>query len=257
MFIPRIEKRSCAEAWLAASMEVDRQPGHESNQVVIDVEQPTSVTAADLAIIEAVDSYLLGQDEPRFPTQTVANTIFPQSTYERYGAPNFYDVYLEKVFPKLKQSPRDWGRYFERMVAHPSPAGAINNLSFMVDKMTRHVAGGQTYRNIYELPIYDPLRDAGGSPRGGQCLSYLSFKLTDDKRLLLCAIYRNHYYTEKLLGNLLGLGRLMAFVASEVKVVTGTLTIVSTHAEVDAAGGTRTSLSSLHKRCTDILAKKQ
>jgi hypothetical protein len=47
----------------------------------------------------------------------------------------------------------------------------------MVAKMKRNVAKGSTYRNIYELPIYNPLKDAKGSPRGGQCLSFMSFKL--------------------------------------------------------------------------------
>ena len=254
MFIPRIEKRTCAEAWLAASIAVNRLPGHEANHVIIDVTEPTGTTRAAQSVIEAVDAYLQAQTEPRFPSQTVANTIFPQSTYERHGVPAFYSVYLEKIFPKLKKSPRDWGRYFERMTAHPSPGGPVNNLKVLVEKMARHVAGDQTYRNIYELPIYDPLRDAGGSPRGGQCLSYLSFKLTDDKRLLLCAVYRNHYYTEKLLGNLIGLGRLLAFVASQAHVTVGPLTIVSTHAEVDVAGGSRPLLNDLHSQCTNILA---
>ena len=44
----------------------------------------------------------------------MANTIFPQSTYERHGAPGFYEIYLEKIFPR--RAPGDWGRYFERMI---------------------------------------------------------------------------------------------------------------------------------------------
>ena len=35
------------------------------------------------------------------------------------------------------------------------------------------------------------------------------------KTLALTAMYRNHFYIEKLLGNLVGLGRLMSFVARE------------------------------------------
>jgi hypothetical protein len=51
-----------------------------------------------------------------------------------------------------------------------------------------------------------------------QCLSFLSFKLDNDNRLMLTAVYRNHYYVERLLGNLIGLARLMAFVSNEAGV---------------------------------------
>ena len=44
-------------------------------------------------------------------------------------------------------------------------------------------------------------------------------------------------YVEKLLGNLIGLGRLMAFVARETGMEVGPLTVVSTHAKIDQPGG--------------------
>ncbi len=46
-------------------------------------------------------------------------------------------------------------------------------------------------------------------------------------------MYRNHYYITRLLGNLIGLGRLQAFVASQTGVPLGSLTVISTHAELD------------------------
>jgi hypothetical protein len=50
---------------------------------------------------------------------------------------------------------------------------------------------------------------------------------------MLTAMYRNHTYITRCLGNLIGLGRLQAFVAKEAGVKLGSLTCVSTHAEVD------------------------
>jgi len=50
-------------------------------------------------------------------------------------------------------------------------------------------------------------------------------------------IYRNHHYIARFLGNLIGLGRLQAFVAKEAKVSVGSLTCVSTHAEIDTGEG--------------------
>jgi hypothetical protein len=49
-------------------------------------------------------------------------------------------------------------------------------------------------------------------------------------------MYRNHFYIEKLLGNLVGLGRL---VARESNANIGALTVVSTHAEIDRPGSAR------------------
>ena len=93
------------------------------------------------------------------------------------------------------------------------------------------------------MSLFSTERDIDNSPYGGQCLSFLSFKLLPgkEKKLTLTAQYRNHYYIEKLLGNLIGLARLMAFVATEGGVGVGPLTILSTHAVVDAPKGSRRS----------------
>ncbi|MDR6872064.1 thymidylate synthase [Bosea sp. BE125] len=254
MFLERISQPSNARAWLAASRAVHARSGHEAHHVVIDVENSTVESATDTAIIAELDGFLVRHTETGFPVRTVANTIFPQSTYEDHGSPDFYEAYITRVFPKLKRSPRDWGRYFERMIAYPTPKGPVNLLDTLVRKMKRNVAGTSAYRNIYELPIYNPMKDAEGSPRGGQCLSFLSFKIDKDHRLLLSAMYRNHYYTEKLLGNLAGLGRLMQFVADEAGLIVGPLTVVSTHAVVDNGNASQAELKAMHARCSAILA---
>jgi thymidylate synthase len=254
MFLPRIWQPSAARAWLAASQAVYALPGHEAHHVMIDIDDAVTESQQDRAVITELDAYLVEHRETGFLVRTVANTIFPQATYDAHGAPAFYGVYIEKVFPKLKRSPRDWGRYFERMIAFPVPDGTVNLLDTLVRKMKRQVESDSPYRNIYELPIYNPVKDAEGSPRGGQCLSYMSFKLDKDRRLLLSAVYRNHYYTEKLLGNLVGLGRLMKFVADEVGVAVGPLSILSTHAVVDGGGASQPQLKDLHARCAAILS---
>jgi hypothetical protein len=253
MFLPRISQPSCSSAWLAASQAVYSLPGHEGHHVVIDVDNPVASSEQGAALVKAVDAFLAkhgGHD----PVRTVANTIFPQATYEAHGSPDLYDVYIKEVFPRLKKSPRDWGRYFERMMAYPTPGGPKNLLADLVAAMKRNVAAKRTFRNIYELPIYNPSKDRAGSPIGRQCLSFMSFKLDDDNRLLLSAIYRNHFYTQKLLGNLIGLGRLMAFVAEEAKVKLGPLSVLSTHAQVDAVGASQAQVKELHVQCTKILS---
>jgi thymidylate synthase len=122
------------------------------------------------------------------------------------------------------------------MIDFPSQSGgSIDQLWHIVkrirDKNNRSL-------NKFELSLFDPERDVDDSPYGGQCLSFLSFKLLpgSDKRLALTAMYRNQYYIEKLLGNLIGLGRLIEFVANEGQVGVGPLIVISTHAEIDHPG---------------------
>ncbi|MCV3242089.1 thymidylate synthase [Mesorhizobium robiniae] len=244
MYLPIKTQPSCASAWLAAVTAVDSASGsHDAQNVIVDVANPTVMSDADLEVISLVDEYLREYD--RYPVETVANTIFPRSLFLRHKAPAFYDVYRTKVLPRIKKG--DWGRYFDRMITFPlqKKGKYLNPLDEMVTKMRDQVASGRCFRNVYEITIYDPIRDAGPL-MNRQCLSFLSFKLTDgpERKLLLTAMYRNHYYIERLLGNLIGLGRLMKFVADEVKVDVGSLTIVSTHAVVDCPSD-RESLSDL------------
>jgi hypothetical protein len=80
----------------------------------------------------------------------------------------------------------------------------------------------------------------------------MSFHLlpTKPKTLLLTAQYRNHYYIEKLLGNLIGLGRLMAYIAKETETQVGNLTVVSTHATIDLPqSASRQDFLDLIERC--------
>lgn len=235
---------------------MDAATGHEAHNVIIDVAHPTFESVLEKNITGEVDRFLRAHDH--LPVRTVANTIFPQAIYELHGAPDLYDVYLNKIFPRIKRSHGDWGRYFERMVRFPKSkrdGAPLNPLQDLVEKMGDNLKNDRTFKNIYEMTIYDPVRDAG-RPMNRQCLSFLSFKLTDDRHLLLTAMYRNHYYIQRLLGNLIGLGNLMSFVAKEVGVAVGALTVVSTHAEVDGVG-TRTELGSMIDRCAEALSQHQ
>jgi hypothetical protein len=59
-----------------------------------------------------------------------------------------------------------------------------------------------------------------------------------------------------LLGNLIGLGRLMRFVATEVGIEVGELTVVSHHAVADNAKGKRPAVKKLNADCRAIVDKR-
>ena len=141
------------------------------------------------------------------------------------------------------------------MINLPREGGGapINQL---MDIITRLRKPSVKARNKFELMIFDPTRDVDDSPYGGQCLSFGSFKLRKEagqEHLDMAVMYRNHFYVEKLLGNLIGLGRLMDFVATEGGVAVGELTVLSAHATVDLPGkkpqATRKDIAALLARC--------
>ncbi len=75
--------------------------------------------------------------------------------------------------------------------------------------------------------------------------------------MMLTALYRNHYYIERLFGNLIGLARLMAFVGREANVPVGPLTVISTHAEIDTRRGwKRHDIKELIAACREATAQK-
>lgn len=230
MYLPVPPQPDCASAWREAVRLVDAQPGHAAYNVIIDVADPTVNASRQDPRVAVVDDLLSGCGKS---VETVANTIFPAGLYYRHGAPAFFDVFRDKVLKKVRRSERWSGYYFERMMDYPVPAGeSQNQLWGIVERMRDEQVRAL---NKFELSLFDPVRDVDNSPYGGQCLSFLSFKIVPSaKRMLtLTAMYRNHFYIEKLLGNLIGLGRLMAFVSREADLRVGALTVISTHAEID------------------------
>jgi len=227
MYVPTKPQPSCARAWLAASRAV-AEAGGEAYNVVIDVADPLACDALDAAIIGTVDRFV--RDRGRYPVATVANTIFPAAFARTRTAAQLYADYPD-LHRRMRQITGNWGRYFDRMVCWPLPGGdTVNQLDRIVRKVRRQRTRGRAFKSIYEVAINDPSRDTRW--RGGPCLSSLSFK-RDGERLLLTASYRSHHYIARCLGNLIGLGRLMEFVAREADLAVGPLTCISTYAEID------------------------
>ncbi len=249
MYLAIKPQPDCASAWLEAVRQVDAQPGHEAHNVLIDVIDPTAGATLAHPVVACVDAFLAERDKS---VETIANTIFPQALYERYGHPAFIDRFLKRVLPKVRSNKRWSGYYFERMTNMPKiGGGTLDQLSREIERMKDNSS-----LNKHEISLFDPERDVTDSVYGGQCLSFLSFHLLpgSPKTLLLTAQYRNHYYIEKLLGNLIGLGRLMAFVAHETGSKVGSLTVLSTHAEIDAPKASRQDIKALLDHCAQPIA---
>lgn len=226
-YVPIATQPSCARAWLAAS-EAVAAAGGKANNVVIDIADPLAEDGLDAAVIGTVDRFL--REHGRLPVATVANTIFPSAFARGRTATELYADY-PALHDRMRRATRDWGRYFDRMTRWPMPGGGtVNQLDRIVRKVRRQRVSGRVFSSIYGVAIHDPSRDTRW--RGGPCLSSLNFE-REGERLMLTASYRSHHYIARSLGNLIGLGRLLGFVAAEADLEPGSLTCMSIHAEID------------------------
>ena len=230
MYTPIPNATTCATGWLTAAQTLVAA-GYEAYNVIVDIDDPVRHTSEDRAMIMTVDAFL--RERCAYPIATVANTIFPQDLYRRYGPDHFRAEYL-RGFDSLRK--RGWGRYFERLTRWRTEDGrTLDQLNGLIAALSGQLERNtRRFKSIYEVTLVDPSRDKFRE-RNRQCLSFLSFKLHPDRGLTLTAIYRNHHYVARALGNFIGLGNLMAYVAKQVGTTVGPLTCISTHAELDVA----------------------
>lgn len=233
-----IEGQTCPEVWLKACkylLEHKAKDGYCDYNVILNIAAPLGdFSDDDLQIYNAVNSFLIAHSEG--PIETVAGTIFPASFYtatqNKSGVFEDYPQFMEKLI-------KGWGSYAFRMVRRTDESGNIfNPLEKIIDKINTQPTRGKCLE-IGLLPfdadiqLYDPRKDRNVY-MGGPCLSHISIKVIDAKRINLTAIYRNHFYVQRLLGNLIGLSQLLGFVAKETSMQVGDLIIHSTSANIDA-----------------------
>jgi hypothetical protein len=252
-----ISASSSTGAWLQAVNLLSTMPGRCAYNIILDIENPINLAAADKSIAGAVDRFLAGHDAQ--PIATVAGTIFPAAHYRQRGARGVLEDFPKKIYPKIKKS---WGTYAGRMLTRTDQNGQETRpLEVIIEKLRQQKPRTGPLRAIYEvglidvfaeLPIYDPNLDAR-RVLNQPCLTHLSFKLREDRGLMLTALYRNHYYVERALGNLIGLSQLLFFVAKEAGLPPRGLVCHSTFARLDFDGGWKVpELNALIKECNAL-----
>jgi thymidylate synthase len=129
-----------------------------------------------------------------------------------------------------------WGTYFERLIRFGTSG---------VNQLERAIASAENWERNHQAVLVFHVSSAetdGIRVRGGPCLQYVQLLCPDAKTIELSAVYRSHDYYNKALGNLIGLARLLNFVASEVGRNPGSLTCHSMHAFL---GGTKGNVQAL------------
>lgn len=235
MYNPMTPAPTPVSAWVSAA----RRLKSDGNQhgLMLHIENPVGSAPGEDDLVCQVDAFL--RDHDKCSVSTVANTIFPAALDSGNGIEALTERYMG-VFERRMHRQGEWGRYFQRMVAWPNGsaknASTVNQLAENIRTLKAMREGNaKFFANVTEIALFDPTRDLR-KRMNRQCLSFIELKPerdNDDWRLSMMAVYRNHYYVQRTLGNLIGLGRLLQFIARETGFEIGTLTIQSTHACLD------------------------
>jgi hypothetical protein len=255
-----ISAQTCTKAWLKAAKHLHEQDNWRDYNVILEIANPMSLPAEDKKVHDLIDNFLAEKANKRL--STVINTIFPATLYRRYGSEGVFEQY-PKLWPTIEKHPDiKWGTYFRRMTKRTkSGKPDTNPLETLIKKLSvqsasvrpKHAAYEVGLREIDEdIPLYDPTTDSGRT-MGGPCLSHLSFKLKDDRSLMLTALYRSHHYIHRAFGNLVGLAWLQHFVASEVGIQSAELVCISSMATLDTKGWKKGDVTCLLDECEEAM----
>lgn len=164
------------------------------------------------------------------PLRDVATTIFPAHSQQWGKSVLDFTGYYAPVYERLlRRGQRRWDGYFLRLISFGSEK--VNQLERVVSGLG---AWGRRHHAAFVVHFSASTLDRP-RPLGGPCLQYVQFMVNSDQRLCATAVYRAHDYFHKTLGNLLGLSRLLHFVALKTDHEVGTLTCLSTYAFVDVS----------------------
>jgi thymidylate synthase len=225
MSIPAVQGTTALQAWHAGcTLLLDR--GDVCN-LITTIDQPSRTR----------DEWLEQHSPARVKAgaadaRDVANTLFPQRTYERATTrADFYARYL-KIHDRAhgwQRGRHAWGTYFERLVRFP-PDG-VNQLERAIEKLNTW-----PQRNTTGLVFHlsSPIVDAPRT-RGGPCWQFAEILWNVDDSLDLVVVYRNHDFFNKVLGNFVGLGRLLQFICAASNKRPGKLVCHSVHAYFDCS----------------------
>lgn len=239
-----ISALTLAEAWLKGAEHLVDLDEMSDFSVLLEISKPMLVRRSDLEVARLLDSFLRRYEG--FSNHTVAETIFPGSEYRRHGVEGVFKVYPEERYPLVREHPAHrWGTYAYRLLRRKKAEGTEYNpleacIKKMRDKKRKHA--------VYEINLYDDTTD-GKYRMGGPCLSHLSFKVMPGEKLHLTALYRLHYYVQRLYGNLLGLARLQNFVAAQAGLDAGPLVCHSTMAKLEVEGWRKADIKALLETC--------
>ena len=217
-----IQGASPVDAWQQGARHL---LGNESGDFNLLISFPWAGTQDELPLTEYDPHRVLGADFDN--SKDVANTIFPAKTWR--NSTSRADFYLRYQAAHKRGKRKAWGTYFLRLVAFGDKR--VNQLEKVIDALN-------SWKNTYAAAMVmhtsssetDSLR-----PLGGPCLQYVQISCPNGSDIELTAVYRNHDFCNKVLGNYYGLSRLLGFIGEQTCRNPVRITALSVHAYFDTS----------------------
>ena len=202
---------NCVDAWKAASGHLLANGGSDTN-VMVEISDPMHLGGDWLT---RFDPREVREKADRI--RDVMNTIFPQKTWDNSADRAAFYTRYKKAHRRGRI--KRWGTYFMRLINFgESHENQLENIVAALSggwannpkaAMTIHLSSAET----------DTLR-----PLGAPCWHFAEVLCPQKDVVELVAVYRNHDYFNKALGNFIGLSRLLRFIADETGRKPGRLT---------------------------------
>ena len=220
-----IQSNNCLTAWRDACTHIIRHG--DGFNLMVHIDNPLLYT--DLQLAEITNTRIILPKD----LADVVNTIFPSKLYLRSaGLSNsqFYDLHEQLYIRGKTMHPRNsglWGNYFLRFTKFGNTKK--NQLQKIIDDInTRNNKDAACY--IMHVSSADT--DSNTRNIGSPCLQYVQFGQSGNT-LNLTAVYRNHDFLTKALGNYIGLSKLLEFVCHQTGQNIGTFACHSIHYFLD------------------------
>lgn len=231
MSVPAVEELNCLAAWQAGARLL-LESGNDLSNLISVIHNPCVIDPVWL-INRSPHNFSASGDNIR----NVVNTIFPNRLAGRLSSrTDLYTTYLKchDRARKWGRGPPAWGTYFERLIRFPNNVDgrpAVNQLERSIEKLL-----SWKHRSTTGL-VFHLSSPAIDSPRtrGGPCWHYGELLWNRDGTIDFVAVYRNHDFYNKVLGNFIGLGLLLKFICDESGKTAGRLICHSVHAYCDGA----------------------
>jgi thymidylate synthase len=215
MFPPLVDDSNLTKAWARVFVHLQDSASSEISPLLFSLTGFHEGEAVESqSVRELLDSTLRECELQK--VHTVANTIFPQKLWKRANDDRhlLYGMYAQ-VFPRLRAiapHKNSRGLYFQRLTAFGP--NKINQLEFVISEYNKRK---NVRRSMLQASIFDPDSD---HTRTAQlifpCLQHVSF-IPTEHGLVINGFYATQVIFERCYGNLLGLARLGAFMASQLQ----------------------------------------
>jgi thymidylate synthase len=232
-----IHTNNCLTAWKDACNHM--LLNGDGFNLLVEIQNPLAYTQAQLD--EITNSGVIDKTE----VSDVVNTIFPVKLHARNAAltnTQFYDRH-EQIYLRGKRMHRKnrsrWGNYFLRFTKFGS--NRKNQLQPIIDGINNRT---NDQKACYIMHVSSIDMDNNTRVIGNPCLQYVQFGVYNNA-LHLSAVYRNHDFLTKALGNYIGLSKLLEFVCNETNSTMGTVTVQSLHYELKHRPAVRNCINNL------------